>query len=255
MPPGVTKKSSAAYQLLMLVFCLFALVVQILQVASTNAEILVILGRADLLLCAIFLIDFGVSFHRAPRKLRYMLTWGWLDLLSALPALDAARWARLARIARVARVLRAMRASRELSALLFRDRGRAAAFAAAMLAFLLIIGSSAAVLHFEQTESANIKHADDALWWAFTTITTVGYGDRYPTTAEGRVVAALLMTGGVGLFSALSGALAAWFLKPDEEAVDAELLLLRSEIGALRDLMEARLPHAPQEQKADASPR
>ncbi len=238
-----TERSSAAYQVFMLVMCVFALGLQILQVILRgNAEIATILNRADYFLCAVFLFDFVVTFVRAPRKLRYMVTWGWLDLLSSMPALDAARWARVARIARIARVLRAVRASRELSQMLFRDRGRSAVFAAALLAFFLVIGSSAAILHFESGPGANIRGADDALWWAFTTITTVGYGDRFPTTVAGRVIAVLLMTGGVGLFSALSGALAAWFLAPEEKETDKELVLLHAEVAALRATIEERMP-------------
>jgi voltage-gated potassium channel len=233
----------------MLVLCVSALAMQILQVAIVgDRHLSTLLERADLLLCAIFMIDFVVSLVRAPRKWRYFLTWGWLDLLSAIPAFQGARWGRLARIARLARVLRAMRESRAISSILFRDRGRAALFAAALLAFFLVIGSSAAILHFERAEGSNIQGADDALWWAFTTITTVGYGDRYPLTAEGRIIAVLLMTAGVGLFSALSGALAAWFLAPEDQATDAELGRLRADVAALRVLIEERMP------KADAPP-
>jgi voltage-gated potassium channel len=52
------------------------------------------------------------------------------------------------------------------------------------------------------------------LWWSITTITTVGYVDRYPVTSEGRLVAVVLMVVGVGLFGALSGMAASWFMEP-----------------------------------------
>ena len=61
----------------------------------------------------------------------------------------------------------------------------------------------------------HITTAEDALWWAMTTITTVGYGDRYPTTTEGRLVAVGLMAVGVGLFGTLSGLAASWFTQPE----------------------------------------
>jgi voltage-gated potassium channel len=238
-------ESSPIYQLFMLALCVFALGVLLMEVVFRgDPQILLILGYADDLVCIIFLSDFALTLWRAPRKWRYFLTWGWLDLLSSIPTLDIARWGRIARIARLLRVLRAVRASRLLGKLLMRHRGQSAAVAAALLALFLIVGSSAAILRFEDLPNSTIKTADDAVWWAFATITTVGYGDVYPRSTEGRLIAALLMTAGVGLFSAFSGALAAWFLKPEEEATDEEMAALRAEIAALRELIEERLPPA-----------
>ena len=74
---------------------------------------------------------------------------------------------------------------------------------------------------------------------AFATITTVGYGDRFPTTTEGRFVAAILMCAGVGLFGTFSGFLAAWFLAPEREE-ESEIAALRQEITSLRQLLETQ---------------
>ncbi len=62
----------------------------------------------------------------------------------------------------------------------------------------------------------------------------VGYGDRFPVTSEGRVVAALLMTAGIGLFGTFSGFVASWFLRPSEEQQDDEFRALRAELAAIR---------------------
>jgi voltage-gated potassium channel len=64
--------------------------------------------------------------------------------------------------------------------------------------------------------NANITSPSDALWWVYVTITTVGYGDRYPVTNWGRVVGIVVMTAGVGLFGTLSGYLAQTFLAPNK---------------------------------------
>ena len=71
-------------------------------------------------------------------------------------------------------------------------------------------------MSFEDVPEANIKGVEDAIWWAFVTITTVGYGDRFPVTSEGRLIGALLMTAGVGLFGTFSGFVASWFLAPQK---------------------------------------
>jgi voltage-gated potassium channel len=63
---------------------------------------------------------------------------------------------------------------------------------------------------------ANIKTSSDAIWWAFVTITTIGYGDRYPTTNLGRFFSLFVMTTGVGLFGVLTGYLANAFLAPSK---------------------------------------
>ncbi len=70
---------------------------------------------------------------------------------------------------------------------------------------------------------SNIKNFGDGLWWAITTVTTVGYGDRYPTTTEGRFLAVLLMFVGISLVGVITASVAAWFVKMssnDEEKLN-----------------------------------
>ena len=228
-----------SYQMFMLALCVVALGAILAQNAfRLDPEIERILEYADLAICVAFLVDFFVTLWRAPDRWRYLRTWGWLDLISSIPTLDVARWGRLARLARLLRILRALRATRVLSKAMMQQRRQSTSFAAAFIAFLLILGASTAVLHFETEEGANIKSAGDAVWWAFTTITTVGYGDRFPISTAGRVIAVLLMTAGVGLFGVFSASLAAWFLVPEGEAAEGEIAALREEIAALRRAIE-----------------
>jgi voltage-gated potassium channel len=91
--------------------------------------------------------------------------------------------------------------------------------------------------------NANIKNASDALWWAYVTVTTVGYGDRYPVTNAGRIVGVLLLTIGVGLFGVLTGYLATAFLKPksaqqpEQEAVHTTPETLQAGLQELKRLV------------------
>jgi voltage-gated potassium channel len=86
----------------------------------------------------------------------------------------------------------------------------------------MVIFSSIAILQVEDSPESNIKTAGDALWWSYVTITTVGYGDKYPVTTEGRVIAAVLMTVGAGLVGTFTGFAASWFVEGRMEEQEEE---------------------------------
>jgi hypothetical protein len=135
--------------------------------------------------------------------------WGWIDLISSIPAIAFLRWGRLIRVIRIVRVLRAFRSTRAIMCHLFEDPARGSAFTVALATFTLVVFGSVVILNVEGGASgATIENASDALWWAFVTVTTVGYGDHVPVTDLGRFVAALLMAAGVGLFGTLTAYLA-----------------------------------------------
>jgi voltage-gated potassium channel len=78
---------------------------------------------------------------------------------------------------------------------------------------LLIYVSALSVFDAERAaEGSNIQTFADAFWWSIVSVTTVGYGDHFPVTDEGKMTAVLLMFVGVGLFSALTALLAAWVI-------------------------------------------
>lgn len=197
-----------------------------------------ILSYADTFVCVLFFIDFLIMFTKAKNKRKYMLTWGWLDLLSSIPVLSALRWGRAARIMRIFRVLRGIRSARVLTLFILERRAESALLAAVLVSIILVAAGSITVLQFEAPEPAsNIKTAEDAVWWAVVTITTVGYGDRFPVTAEGRMTAMLLMVAGAGLLGTFSGFVAAWFLSPGADKRENELSQLRQEVSELKQLL------------------
>jgi voltage-gated potassium channel len=80
-------------------------------------------------------------------------------------------------------------------------------------ALLMIVIMGAAILDIERNApNSNIKTPMDALWWGLVTITTIGYGDRYPVTTEGRLVAGILIIFGVAMISTITASFAAWIL-------------------------------------------
>lgn len=232
-------KQAPGYQLFMLGLSVYAIGAILAQsLLRLEPEAVTILGYSDNIVCALFFADFLISLHRAPSKLRYMTTWGWLDLLSCIPLVDAFRLGRLGRVLRVLRVLRGLRASKTLALAVLQHRAQNGILAALLAALVLMTFCSIAILQFEIAPQSNIRTAQDAVWWALSTMTTVGYGDHFPVTGGGRAVASVLMLAGVGLFTAFSGFLAAWFMAPGNRE-NRELALLREEVAGLRQAMEA----------------
>lgn len=232
---------SGPYLLFMLALSLFALfILGVDALFKLDPRTHAIIEYLDLGVCSLFFADFLISFQRAESKAGYFLKWGWLDLLSSIPMVDALRWGRLARVLRIIRVLRGLRSAKVLVDLLLARRAQSGALGAALLSLLLAVFASIAILQLETAPESNIRSAEDALWWTVTTLTTVGYGDLYPVTSEGRLLAGLVMVAGVGLFGAFSGLVASWLLRPAERQQDTELTELRDEVRALREELAAR---------------
>ena len=186
-----------------------------------SQEIHVLLRDIDYVICLIFFIDFLHRLFTAKNKLEYM-RWGWIDLLSSIP-ISFLPAGRLFRIFQLVRVLRAMRSIKFLSHYFLKNKINSAFASAAILAFLMIVFCAIAILKFEKdAKGSTITTAEDALWWAYVTITTVGYGDKVPVTTEGRIIAAALMSVGVGLFGTFTAYVASWFVARKVEADEEE---------------------------------
>lgn len=237
------------FQVVMLILSIYVLGALFVEAAvELPPDMEILLRHIDNAICVIFLVDFGVRLARSRDRLRF-LRWGWIDAISSIPAIDVLRWGRLVRIVRILRVLRAFRSTRVLVKYFFRNRAQGTFATVALISVTLTIFASIAVLNVENVPESNIKSANDALWWSFVTITTVGYGDKYPVTPEGRVIAVFLMTAGVGLFGTFTGLLASFFVEADQEqeaaevdAVLIELRAIREELAALK--MSAASPSA-----------
>lgn len=232
-------RDSVGYQLFVLAVSLVALLILGIETAvPVSPPTRSILQYADTAICALFFGDFVVQLVRARDRKRYFLTWGWLDLLSSIPMVDALRVGRAARVLRILRVLRVAKSTKLVADFVLRRRAEGAFLAAMLVTLLLVVFGSIAILQFEATRGGNITSAGDAIWWSVVTLTTVGYGDRYPVTPEGRFLAMLLMTAGIGLFGAFSGFVASWFLRPNEEEQEDDLEAIRTELVVIRAMLE-----------------
>lgn len=229
-----------AYQLFMLAVSILAIAILGASVAlDLRPATLELLDYADTAVCVLFFGDFLYQLGRAKHRWAYFIRWGWIDLLSSIPMVDAFRAGRLLRILRILRILRAAKAAKILADFLLRRRAQGAFLAASLLTLILVIFSSIAILQFEETRGGNITSAGDAIWWTLVTLTTVGYGDRFPVTGEGRAVAVLLMSAGIGLFGTFSGFVASWFLKPGERQQDDHMDEMRAELAELKRMIVA----------------
>ena len=158
---------------------------------------------SDWMVCTFFVAAFLRHLIFEPNRLRYIATWGIIDLLSAIPTLPLLRYLRLFRIARVIWL------SRRPGSLgtAIRCEPSASLFYLLMLVLILVYsGTCFGILAFESRDpGAEIRTGGDALWFGLVTVSTVGYGDKVPVTAGARICAAILMFTGIGLFASLAG--------------------------------------------------
>ena len=256
----IVREHGNAYNLFILVLTLFSLVIMVLLLLPLGPESRQLLQGYDFVICLIFLGDFVYSLTGShPRRQYFIYERGWLDLLGSIPTLgffELTALFRLARISRLARVTRLLRGNnrRELVRDMIENRGQYASFITLLAAGMILSTASFLVLQFESSsEGSNIKTGADAIWWGFVTITTVGYGDRFPVTLGGRLVGLFVMLTGVGIIAALASILASVLVPPppDEEAsptseadprtgaipdtrLAEEIAALRSEVAELR---------------------
>ena len=206
--------------LLVIILSVYVLVVLVVDtLVKLPTETARLLTFIDDIICVFFLFEFCLRFYQADNKLKFM-QWGWIDLISSIPALPFLRAGRALRLVRLLRILRAFRSTKHLIRYVFESRVKGTFTAVSIIAVLMILFSSVAILQVENQPNSNIKSAEDALWWSYVTITTVGYGDKYPVTTEGRLIAAVLMTVGVGLFGTFTGFLASWFVAERKKSED-----------------------------------
>jgi voltage-gated potassium channel len=257
----VVRDHGNAYNLFILVLTLFSLVIMVLLLLPLDEQSRILLQAYDNVVCLIFLGDFAYSLTGSrPRREYFIYERGWLDLLGSIPTLGFFEFTalfRLARLSRLARITRLLRGSkrRELVRDMIVNRGQYASFITLLAAGMILSTASFLVLQFESTSAdANIHTGADAIWWGFVTITTVGYGDRFPVTLAGRLVGLFVMLTGVGIIAALASILASLLVPPPETEEGAasappapdtsnsteatriadELASLREEVAALR---------------------
>lgn len=207
----------ASYEGFILAITLLAIANLFIIWFNPNADMDAVLKIMNFALSIILLGDFTLRLFSSPSKRDYLISkYGWLDLLGSLPFMGA----QILRIFRVIRIVRLMveYGKSTLSADFKRNRAGAALATASLLVILVLQFGSYFIIGIEaKSPQANIVNPFDALWWSLVTIATVGYGDLFPVTTNGRLLGTLVILSGVFLFSVLAGFLARKFFSTGEE--------------------------------------
>ncbi len=186
---------------------------------------------------AVFAVDYLVRLVLSRQRLRFVRT-SWLDLLTVV--LPLLRPLRLLRLVRVLSLL-----NRHAGSSL---RGRVLVYVIGSTALVLFVAALAVLDAERGAEGSNITSFADALWWAVTTVTTVGYGDRFPVTTTGRFVASGLMLAGIALLGVVTATFASWLIERVTEAEEAgqaatqrDLADLTEQVRLLREEIRGNL--------------
>jgi voltage-gated potassium channel len=171
-----------------------------------------------------YAVDYVVEFLVTPEKGRYVRSeWSSLliviaQLFAILPAMSFLGFLRGARALRVVssltRVIGISMASRSQGRAILKKR--ATSFAFGLAGFTLITSAVGFTLAEDVGKDGRVQSFFDALWWAGATITTVGYGDIYPITAVGRVIAIFTMLVGISTLAVITARIAQFLIKNDE---------------------------------------
>lgn len=216
---------------MMLLSLLSVIIVLIMTFAHLDDETYRLLFFIDTTICLIFMANFLIGLIRARNKTFY-LRHHWIDFIASIPAIEALR---IARVFQILRVIRLIRMSRSLLLPLIKQR-KQTTLAGLLVAMVTILTFASIIILIVEsgTEGANIQTAEQAIWWALVTISTVGYGDHYPVSTAGHIIGGIVIVSGVSFFGVISGYMASVFVAPDEserqEHQDSNEAKIKSEL-------------------------
>ena len=192
------------------------------EAGMLGQEFSLLASTFDNLICIIFASQATISLWRAPNKKRW-LKWGWADFVASIPEIEVLRILRGLRLFLLVRSIRStVRSVRSLAVLLNAGRAQTVMALVFTLIVVSILTSSFLILGLESSHTdANIRTAQDAFLWSISTITGIepaGFGNHYPVTGGGRVIAIWLVIVSLGLIGSLAGLISAWIEEePDNE--------------------------------------
>lgn len=204
----------------MLVLSVYVLVVVFVDsFFISDPEIKAVLRIIDFSVCMVFLLDFFVSFYRAPNKLAYM-KWGWLDLISSIPAIDPFRWARLSKIIRIIRFFRTIKSIRLLATTVLNSKTQSLSLVVLMTTFIAFTICTGLILEFERGTGSSIQTANDAFWWAFLNLMNAKTSIDQAQSTAGAITTIVLNKVGLLIFAYFNAMIVAWLINKRQLVAD-----------------------------------
>jgi hypothetical protein len=228
---------SPGYEIFVGALSVLSIVNIVLLYAVNDTGLHNVLLIMNVIFSVIFLGDFTYRLLTAPSKSEYFFRrYGWADLIASFP-FQQLKVLRLFRVKRVYRLLHDYGA-RNVLRTLRRDRAGSALYILLFMGILVLEFGSLGMLKIEQyAAGANITSASDAVWYTIVTISTVGYGDKYPVTNAGRILGSIIIVIGVGIFGTFTGYLATTFLSSKAQPAETPPSDAQRQIARLKDLL------------------
>ncbi len=190
---------------------------------SAHRTELSILNWIDLGVTLFFIVEFAFKLILAPQKW-YFLKKSVVDILAILPIFRVFRLARTARLLRIVRLFRTVRAGKILRSDLVKEKTnvlfRTENTAMLTYLFMSVIFGTVGIMVFEKGANESFVTIGDGLWWCIVTITTVGYGDMFPITLGGKLVAVSIMFVGLSFYALLTGAISTVLIERAQQLGD-----------------------------------
>lgn len=240
---GILQQLEDWFEIPMLLLSFVWLILFVIELIWGLSPLLDVLGVT---IWGLFILDFGLTFFLAPRKLAY-LKQNWLTVLSLmLPALRVLRIVKVLRALQTARAVRGLRllrvmtrTNRGMRALAASVNRRGFGYVVGLTTIVMLIGAAGMYTFENDVSESTLTDYGTALWWTAMVMTTMG-SDYFPKTPEGRILCFLLALYAFAVFGYVTATLATFFVGRDADNSEAEvagskeIAALQAEIAALR---------------------